>query len=55
MRYLFLLYGPDEPLPGPETPEGQKMISEWSTATEAMARAGSPHCTANCSSTSRRR
>ncbi|HEY7921401.1 MAG TPA: YciI family protein [Streptosporangiaceae bacterium] len=40
MRYLFLLYGPDEPLPGPGTPEGQKMISEWSAATEAMARAG---------------
>jgi hypothetical protein len=40
MRYLFLLYGPDEPLPGPETPEGQKMIGEWRTATEAMAKAG---------------
>ena len=37
MRYLFLLYGPDEPLPGPETPEGQTMIGEWRTATEAMA------------------
>ena len=40
MRYLFLLYGPDEPLPGPETPEGQTMIGEWRTATEAMAKAG---------------
>ena len=40
MRYLFLLYGPGEPLPGPGTPEGQKMIGEWRTATEAMAKAG---------------
>lgn len=40
MRYLFLLYGPDEALPGPETPEGQTMIGEWRTATEAMAKAG---------------
>ncbi len=40
MRYLFLLYGPDEPLPGPGTPEGQQMISDWRAATDAMARAG---------------
>jgi hypothetical protein len=40
MRYLFLLYGPDEPLPAPGSPEGQQMISEWRAATEAMARAG---------------
>jgi hypothetical protein len=40
MRYLFLLYGPDKPLPSPGSPEGQQMISEWRTATEAMARAG---------------
>jgi len=40
MRYLFLLYGPDGPLPAPDSPEGQQMISEWQTATEAMARAG---------------
>jgi hypothetical protein len=40
MRYLFLLYGPDDPLPAPGSPEGQQMISEWRAATEAMARAG---------------
>jgi hypothetical protein len=40
MRYLFLLYGPDEPLPAPGSPEGQQMISDWRAATEAMGRAG---------------
>ncbi len=40
MRYLFLLYGPDEPLPAPGSPEGQQMIREWRAATEAMAQAG---------------
>ena len=40
MRYLFLLYGPDGPLPAPGSPEGQQMISDWRAATDAMARAG---------------
>jgi len=40
MRYLFLLYGPDEPLPAPGSPAGQQMIHEWRAATDAMARAG---------------
>jgi hypothetical protein len=40
MRYLFLLYGPDGPLPAPGSPEGQQMISEWRAATDAMAGAG---------------
>ena len=40
MRYLFLLYGPDEPLPDPGSPAGQQMIHEWQAATDAMARAG---------------
>ena len=40
MRYLFLLYGPDEPLPEPGTEESRAMIAEWRTATEAMAKAG---------------
>jgi hypothetical protein len=40
MRYLFLLYGPDHPLPDPGSPEGQQMISDWRAATEAMAQAG---------------
>jgi hypothetical protein len=40
MRYLLLLYGPDEPLPAPGTPEGQQMIREWRAATDAMSRAG---------------
>jgi hypothetical protein len=39
MRYLFLLYGPDGPLPAPGSPEGQQMISDWRAATDAMARA----------------
>jgi hypothetical protein len=40
MRYLFLLYGPDKPLPEMDSPEGQQMVSEWRTATEAMEKAG---------------
>ena len=40
MRHLFLLYGPDEPLPAPGSPAGQQMIHEWQAATDAMARAG---------------
>jgi hypothetical protein len=40
MRYLFLLYGPDGPLPEPGSPEGQRMIREWGAATDAMAQAG---------------
>ena len=40
MRYLFLLYGSDGPLPAPGSPEGQQMISEGRAATDAMARAG---------------
>ena len=40
MRYMFLLYGPDEPLPAPGSLEGQQMIREWRAATEAMAEAG---------------
>jgi hypothetical protein len=40
MRYLFLLYGPDAPLPAPGSPAGQQMIHEWQAATDAMTRAG---------------
>jgi hypothetical protein len=40
MRYLFLLYGPEGPLPAPDSPAGQQMIRDWSAATEAMAQAG---------------
>jgi hypothetical protein len=37
---MFLLYGPDKPLPEPGSPEGQQMIGAWRTATDAMAKAG---------------
>jgi hypothetical protein len=40
MRYLFLLYGPDRPLPEPGTPEFDEMVTAWRSATGAMAEAG---------------
>ncbi len=40
MKYLFLLYGPDGPLPEPGTAEATAMTERWSAATGAMARAG---------------
>ena len=40
MKYLFLLYGPDGPLPEPGTAEAAAMTERWSAATGAMARAG---------------
>ena len=40
MKYLFLLYGPDRPFPQPGTSEFQEMLEAWTTATEAMAKAG---------------
>jgi hypothetical protein len=40
MKYLFLLYGPDGPLPEPGTPEAAAMVERWSAATGAMAQAG---------------
>lgn len=40
MRYMFLLYGPDKPLPEPGTDEHRQMFSAWNAATEAMAKAG---------------
>jgi hypothetical protein len=40
MKYLFLLYGPDGPLPEPGTAEHNDMFERWSAATGAMARAG---------------
>lgn len=40
MKYLFLLYGPDGPLPEPGTAEHAAMLERWSTATGAMAQAG---------------
>lgn len=38
MKYMFLLYGPDLPEPG--TVEAQKLLSEWTSARQAMADAG---------------
>jgi hypothetical protein len=40
MKYLFLLYGPDEPLPEPGTPAHSEMFQRWNVATQAMAEAG---------------
>src|ERR1017187_10299829 len=40
MKYLFLLYGPDGPLPEPGTAEATAMVERWSAATGAMAPAG---------------
>jgi hypothetical protein len=40
MKYLFLLYGPDKPLPEPGTPEFTEMVQSWEAATGAMAKAG---------------
>ena len=40
VKYLFLLYGPDEELPRPGTAEFDRMLAEWGAATGAMARAG---------------
>jgi hypothetical protein len=40
VRYLFLLYGPDRPLPEPDTEEGRQLFGAWGAATGAMAQAG---------------
>jgi hypothetical protein len=40
MKYLFLLNGPDEPLPEPGTPAHSEMFQRWNAATRAMAEAG---------------
>jgi hypothetical protein len=40
MKYLFLLYRPDGPLPEPGTAEYTTMVQEWGAATGAMAAAG---------------
>ncbi len=37
-KYLFLLYGP--PIPEPGTEAARQLIESWTTATEAMAKAG---------------
>jgi hypothetical protein len=40
MKYLFLLYGPDGPLPDPGTAEAAEMIERWGAATGTMRSAG---------------
>jgi len=40
MKYLFLLYGPDGPLPELGTAEAVAMYERWSAATVPMAQAG---------------
>jgi hypothetical protein len=40
MKYMFLLYGPDRPLPEPGAPEFTEMLESWDAATAAMAKAG---------------
>lgn len=40
MKYLFLLYAPDAPLPERGTPEGEEMFRTYGAAVGAMAAAG---------------
>ncbi|MDQ6616270.1 MAG: YciI family protein [Actinomycetota bacterium] len=40
MKYMFLLYAPDRPLPEPGTPEGDEMLQTYGAAVQAMAHAG---------------
>ena len=40
MKYLFLLYGPDGPLPEPGTAEHASWFGRWSAATGTMRDAG---------------
>lgn len=40
MKYLFLLYAPDVPLPDPGTPEAGEMMRAYGAAVAAMAQAG---------------
>lgn len=40
MKYLFLLYGSQDPLPEPGTAEYAEMVERWGAATGAMASAG---------------
>jgi hypothetical protein len=40
MKYMFLLYGPDRPLPQPGTAEFTEMFAAWESAREEMSRAG---------------
>lgn len=40
MKYLFLLYGPDGPLPEPGTAEHAAMTKRWGEAKEGMRSAG---------------
>jgi hypothetical protein len=40
MKYLFLLYAPDEPLPELGTPEADDMMHTYGAAVQAMAQAG---------------
>jgi hypothetical protein len=40
MKYLFLLYGPDRPLPEPGSAEHREWFERWAAATGAMRAAG---------------
>jgi hypothetical protein len=40
MKYLFLLYAPDEPLPETGTPAAEEMMRSYGAAVAAMAEAG---------------
>ena len=40
MKYLFLLYAPDRPLPEPGDAEYAAWVERWGAATGAMASAG---------------
>jgi hypothetical protein len=40
MKYMFLLYGPDRPLPEPGTQDFTEMVASWDKALGAMTEAG---------------
>jgi hypothetical protein len=40
LKYMLLLYGPQDAGPAPGTPEFGRMLEEYMTATEAMRAAG---------------
>jgi hypothetical protein len=44
MKYLFLLYGPDGPMPEPGTAEYRQMLEAYGTATQAMAEGADRLC-----------
>ena len=40
MKYMFLFYGPDRPLPAPGTGEFHREVEAWGAAKQELADAG---------------